>query len=76
MECGYYDFQVQPREVDLTKRATLIALGDHILHTAGEDADRNGFGIRTLPLAEFLKEIAQENDDTGKAGAKQIEFAF
>lgn len=34
------------------------------------------FGIRTLPLAEFLKEIAQENDDTGKAGAKQIEFAF
>ena len=43
-----YDYAVQPREVDLTKRATIITLGDSILHTAGEDADRIGFGIRNL----------------------------
>lgn len=65
MECGYYDFQVQPREVDLTKRATLIALGDHILHAAGEDADRNGFGIRNLHennIAWVLSRFAIEVD--------------
>ncbi len=73
MECGYYDFQVQPREVDLTKRATLIALGDHILHTAGEDADRNGFGIRTLHehniawvLSRFAIEIDRQPDEYEK----------
>ena len=43
-----YDYRVQPREVDLTKKATIIALGDYILHTAGEDADRIGFGIRQM----------------------------
>lgn len=48
MECGKYTYQVQPREVDLKKRATIMGLGDSILHTAGEDADRNGFGIRLL----------------------------
>lgn len=45
---SYYPYQVQPREVDFTKRATLFSLGDSILHTAGEDADRTGFGIRNL----------------------------
>lgn len=73
MECGFYDFQVQPREVDLTKRATLIALGDHILHTAGEDADRNGFGIRNLHehniswvLSRFAIEVDRQPDEYEK----------
>ena len=43
-----YSYCVQPREVDLTKKATIIALGDYILHTAGEDADRLGFGVRRM----------------------------
>lgn len=44
----FYPYQVHPREVDFTKRATLFSLGDSILHTAGEDADRTGFGVRNL----------------------------
>ena len=47
-ECGFYTYQVQPREVDLTKKATIFTMGDCILHAAGEDADKNGFGVRTL----------------------------
>ncbi len=65
MECGFYDFEVFPREVDLTKRATLVALGDHILHAAGLDADCNGFGIRDLfenNIAWVLTRLAIEVD--------------
>lgn len=43
-----YPYEVQPREVDLNRKATIITLGDCILHAAGEDADRIGFGIRKL----------------------------
>lgn len=43
-----YEFRVEPRDVDFTKRATITALGDYILHTAGEDADANGFGVAEL----------------------------
>ena len=45
-----YDYRIEPRDVDFMKRATLVALADYILHTAGEDADRNGFGVRDLNL--------------------------
>ena len=48
MECGKYDYRIQPGEVDLTQRASIITLGDHILHAAGEDADRLGFGLRWM----------------------------
>ena len=60
-----YDYAVQPREVDLTKRATIITLGDSILHTAGEDADRIGFGIRNLQSKDstwVLSRMAVEID--------------
>ncbi|MFQ8806906.1 MAG: acyl-[acyl-carrier-protein] thioesterase [Alistipes indistinctus] len=40
MECGKYDYRVQPGDVDLTQKASIITLGNHILHAAGEDADR------------------------------------
>ena len=43
-----YSYQVQPREVDLTKKATIFTLGECILHAAGEDADQIGFGVREL----------------------------
>ena len=43
-----YSYQVQPREVDLTKKATIFTLVECILHAAGEDADQIGFGVREL----------------------------
>lgn len=43
-----YTYQVLPREVDSSKRATLMTIGDYILHAAGEDADRNEFGVDDL----------------------------
>lgn len=45
-----YNYRIEPRDVDFTKRATLMSLADYILHAAGEDADRNGFGVRELNL--------------------------
>lgn len=48
MKTGSYRYTVQPRDVDMTKRATIITLSDYILHAAGADADKNGFGIRIL----------------------------
>lgn len=45
-----YVYRIEPRDSDFMKRATLMALADYILHTAGEDADRNGFGVRDLNL--------------------------
>ncbi|MBE5032470.1 acyl-[acyl-carrier-protein] thioesterase [Gallalistipes aquisgranensis] len=47
-ETGCYTYRIEPRDVDFTRQATLMALGDDILHAAGEDADRNGFGLRVL----------------------------
>lgn len=45
---GRYKFDVLPRDVDFFKRITIISLGDYILHTAGENADTNGFGMKQL----------------------------
>lgn len=65
MECNSYKYQVQPREVDFTKRATIISLGDYLLHAAGEDADKIGFGMRTMHsknMAWVLSRMAIEVD--------------
>lgn len=64
MECGKYDYRIQPGEVDLTQRASIITLGDHILHAAGEDADRLGFGLRWM----------QSNDTTWVLSRMAIEM--
>ena len=45
---GIYRYRVEPQDVDFTQRITLAALGHYILRTAGEDADRSGFGVREL----------------------------
>lgn len=58
-----YDYRVLPREVDFTLKATLFTMGDNILHTAGEDADRFGFGITALQsrdMAWVLSRMAIE----------------
>lgn len=43
-----YFHKVESRDVDFMKKATVMALGDYILNTAGDDADANGFGVREL----------------------------
>lgn len=43
-----YIYRVEPRDVDFTARASIMSLADYIMHVAGEDADCNGFGVRTL----------------------------
>lgn len=58
-----YSYTVLPREVDSSKRATIMTLGDYILHTAGEDADHNGFGVEKLQQSNMtwvLSRIAIE----------------
>ena len=45
-----YIYRIEPGDADFMKRATLMSLADYILHTAGEDADRGGFGVRDLNL--------------------------
>lgn len=45
-----YDYRIEPRDVDFNRRATVMSVVDYILHTAGEDADRNGFGVRDLNM--------------------------
>lgn len=43
-----YSFQIQPQDVDFQHKATLAALTNILLTTAGFNADENGFGIRDL----------------------------
>lgn len=43
-----YSFKIQPQSVDFQFKATLGAVVDILLTTAGYNADDNGFGIRNL----------------------------
>ncbi len=43
-----YKSTIEPRDVDFTLRATLVALTNHILDVAGYDADAHGFGVRDI----------------------------
>lgn len=45
-----YIYRVEPRDVDFMAKASIMSLVDYLLHVAGEDADRNGFGVRQLNL--------------------------
>lgn len=48
MENGTYSYRIESRDVDFTLKASLASLCDHILRAAGDDADRNNFGVRDL----------------------------
>ena len=48
MPKGCYDYKIEPRDVDFTMDATVLAMCDYILQAAGDDADRNNFGVRDL----------------------------
>lgn len=47
---GYYIYTIEQRDVDFTGRATHVDLTGYILRAAGDDADKNGFGVSDLNL--------------------------
>lgn len=59
-----YNYKVETQNVDFTYRATIDALGNFILNTAGIDAQGKGFGVDTLSpmhrtwvLSKFVIEV-------------------
>mgnify|MGYP001025121988 CR=1 FL=1 len=64
LTCNY---KVHPKDVDFAGRMTVVALGDYILQTAGEDADSRGFGVRDLEKRDstwVLSRFAIETERT------------
>lgn len=58
-----YDYKVQPMDVDFNETIRFTQMGGYLLHTAGENANENGFGINTLhtqDLAWVLSRLAIE----------------
>lgn len=43
-----YDYKVQPMDVDFNDKVRFTQIGAYLLHTAGENAKENGFGINEL----------------------------
>lgn len=43
-----YNFVITPRDIDFSRKSTLVSLCDYILECAGCDADRIGYGMRDL----------------------------
>ena len=48
MEKSLFEYKIEPRHVDFTNRVSVSSLCDIVLHAAGEDAHRRGFGIDAL----------------------------
>lgn len=48
MEKSLFEYKVEPRHVDFTNRCSVSSICDLVLHAAGEDAHRRGFGIDAL----------------------------
>lgn len=53
MEKSVFKFTIAPQYVDFTSRASLSGMCDMILHAAGQDAYRRGFGIDVLAEQNF-----------------------
>lgn len=43
-----FEYTVQPMDVDFNKSVRLTQMIGYLLHTAGQNAEENGFGIKTL----------------------------
>lgn len=43
-----YKYRIEGRDLDFSRRPTIMAISDYILQAAGEDADKYGFGVREL----------------------------
>ena len=48
MEKSVFKYKVEPQYVDFTARVSVSSICDMILHAAGEDAHKRGFGIDAL----------------------------
>ena len=48
MEKSVFKCKIEPRHVDFTDRVSVSSMCDIVLHVAGEDAHRRGFGIDAL----------------------------
>ena len=48
MDKGCYDYIIDSRDTDYRGQATLTSMVHYILEAAGDDADRNGFGVADL----------------------------
>lgn len=58
-----YEYKVQPMDVDFKETIRFAQMGGYLLHTAGENAKENGFGINVLHtqnLAWVLSRFAIE----------------
>ena len=65
MEKSVFKFTIAPQYVDFTSRASVSGLLDIILHAAGQDAYRRGFGIDVLAEKNYgwvLSRICVEVD--------------
>lgn len=47
---GCYGYMIDSRDTDYRGRATLTSMVHYILEAAGDDADRNGFGVADLNM--------------------------
>ncbi len=61
-----YAYQIQAFQVDFQREATMTTIGNYLLQTAGQDADRRGFGLdfmlpnnRAWVLARFSIQMQQ-----------------
>lgn len=64
-EKSVFKFTVEPESVDFTSRATVAAMFNMILHAAGRDAHRRGFGVDVLAEKNYgwvLSRICLELD--------------
>lgn len=48
MEKSIFKYSIEPKHVDFTNRVSVSSICDIVLHAAGEDAHRRGFGIDAL----------------------------
>ena len=48
MEKSVFCYKVGPQHVDFTSRVSVSSMCDLVLHAAGEDAHKRGFGIDAL----------------------------
>ena len=65
MEKSVFEYRVEPQYVDFTDRVSVSSICDLILHAAGEDAHKRGFGIDALADNNFgwvLSRLAVELD--------------
>lgn len=63
MEKGRYIYTVEQRDVDFANKITHVAFSNYMMRAAGDDADKNGFGVSDLNVGNcswVLSRVAME----------------